>query len=193
MKRLLIVLLILAFLVQCSNKNKELMKIIEDDKIPNEVAILEVTKKILGKEFKEVQVEKIEDGYKVFVEFGGTSALTFQKDENYEKEHKLRVAKYLIEILKYIEQRKVSILIVSLVKPFYIKDSETEKEIIQEFELFRSRVLLSELNKIEGWRDWNLDNWVIAGKQNDELLDNLNKVIKIWTVELNEFKRVNLN
>ncbi|MCB1142080.1 MAG: hypothetical protein H7A24_09275 [Leptospiraceae bacterium] len=193
MKHLIFGLILLLSLLNCKkNPDSQIEKLIQNPGIKDEVVIIEVTKQILKSQFKEIRVEKTDEKFNVLIDFGGSTALTFQEKKVYEKEMKLLTAKYMIELFYYLSSRKTDKLTLSLVKPFYIHEPQINKDVIQEFEVFRTSLDLATLDTIEGWRDWDTKAWNHKGEDQDRLVEQLNKVISIWKVELNEFGRIEL-
>lgn len=160
--------------------------------IPSEVAFIEVAKQIFGNEFKEGKIEKEKEGYHVSIEFGGKTALTFLTEGKYEKELKLVTALYAVKYFRYMEQRNLESLTLSLVKPYYIHHEEINQEVIQDFEVFRVRLEKNDMEKVQGWKEIPLEFSKEKAEVKEEVLKVLENINLLWKIELDEFKRVEL-
>lgn len=185
-----IILVYIAF--STCKKKTAFQEVADHPETPDEVQILQVAKSILGDEFREAKIEKLPDGNQVFLEYGGKSGLSFRNPGTYEMETKLITAYHSWKFIRNTESRKIRTLIVSFVKPFYVKDETVRKELLEDFEVFRVKILPEEIRKLENYK---MENPSLPSNLNDETEPNLlflRKMIELWTVELNEFKRVEL-
>lgn len=188
-------ILILSSLIYLGCKKKiypSLEEIALNSNLSNEVAILQIVKKVLGSQFKEFHIEKEDKGFKVLVEFGGKTALTFASKGGYEKELKLFTAYYAWKIFRYASHRNLNVLTLSLVKPYYVYHPELEKEIIQEVEVFRVKIQKEDIQSVPFYQEMNLEIDSKNFHAQEGLLNSLEFITKIWKVELDEFKRVEL-
>jgi hypothetical protein len=167
-------------------------EIVLKSSVPPEIAFVEVAKHVFGSEFKEARVEQQKDTFHVFIEFGGKNALTFLSQGRYEKELKLITALYALRYFRYVESLNLNSLTLSLVKPYYIHHQEINKEIIEDFEVFRARLEKQDLDKVSGWKDIPLEFSKESTEVKEKALKVLENITLVWKVELDEFKRVEL-
>lgn len=128
----------------------------------------------------------------LFIEYGGSSALTFTNSSQYVPMTKLDLARKLVRTYVYARKEGVENLRVSLVKPFYIKNAPIEEPEIQEFEVYRIRFtkkiwdLLPNKEQLDVFEvdefDYPKGNFYQA----------LDWVIRNWEEELNEFARIEI-
>lgn len=192
LRSLILGTLLLFSLVDCKKSKKvNLEKLVENSEIPTEIVLVEAAKQIFGNEYKEAKLEE-DSGYNVTIEFGGKTALTFLNEGKYEKELKLITALYAWKYFRYLEKRNLRVLVLSLVKPYYIHHEEINQEVIQDFEVFRIKISLSDLEKVPLWREESLDFKKADAETKERVSRILESITEVWTVELDEFKRVEL-
>lgn len=190
MKVLFLYLAILIFsLGNCKKIGRpDLEEIAANPKFSDEYVFAEVAKKVFGNQLKEFRYAT-ENGKKIVsIEFGANSALTFQISDNYEKDHKLVMAAYQVRFLQPLQKRSPDVLVMSLVKPFYVKEEQVGKELIEEFEIFRARLEINPFSKIPDVYSVNPN----TNEEKEKKLQILEEVQKLWKIELNEFKRIEL-
>ncbi|MCB1176343.1 MAG: hypothetical protein KDK36_02080 [Leptospiraceae bacterium] len=186
MRKLIQFLLLLLVLQGCKKESpKKLQDIVNNPKIPDEVIFIEVAKKIFKNQFKELKFESKDNKKVVYIDYGGNSALTFRQSTDYVKEHMKITAKYALKYFQILKNRKLETLVLSIVKPLYVKEEEINKEVIEEFEIFRVRIEFEELEKIPEWEKIDTED----PNFEDVYME---KIIQKWKVELNEFKRIEL-
>lgn len=185
------ILLILYIAFSACKKKPGTEGIQDNPESPDEVQILKVSKTIFGDEFREAKIEKLPEGNHVFIEYGGKSALSFRNPDTYEMETRVITAYYCWKFIRSTESRKIRSLTVSLVKPFYVRDETVKKELLEEFEVFRVKVEPERIQKLE---DYKMEILLPTNLQDgsDPKLLFLRKLIETWSVELNEFKRIEL-
>jgi hypothetical protein len=192
LRSLILGTLLLFSLSDCKkSKQVNLEKLVENSEIPTEIVLVEAAKQIFGNEYKEAKLEE-DSGYHVTIEFGGKTALTFLNEGKYEKELKLITALYAWKYFRYLEKRNLRVLVLSLVKPYYIHHEEINQEVIQDFEVFRIKISLSDLEKVPLWREESLDFKKADAETKERVSRILESITEVWTVELDEFKRVEL-
>lgn len=130
------------------------------------------------------------DNQELFVEYGGSSALTFTDSQNYVPRSLLDLARKSYRTYYYGRSRGIKSLRVSLVKPFYVKNSEDPNTEIQEFEVYRAYI------NEETWKNLSQNQDVNPFETNEYDLPEgkfhnvLDELIKTWKVELNEFPKI---
>jgi hypothetical protein len=129
---------------------------------------------------------------RISLEFGGTSALSFRSQESFEREMHLLTAFYGLKIIKLSSKRKVSKIILSIVKPFYVREESIKKEVIEEFEIFRVSLIPIQVKQLDNFEAAPIESISIEGKEGELQLNILNSIIKNWKVELNEIHRVEI-
>ncbi len=126
----------------------------------------------------------------LFIEYGGSSALTFSDSTQYVPLTKLDLARKASRVYSYGKRMGLEILRVSLVKPFYVKDSLSPETEIQEFEVYRIRITPEIWDKLPARETLNL----FEVDRNDypvgSYFRNLEWLIQNWEEELNEFSRI---
>lgn len=176
----------------CEKKSKESLGLEDTLKLPDEIFLVDLSKKVLKDLYKESKVEKTPEGILLSLEFGGTSALSFRSQESFEREMQLLTAFYGLKIIKLSSKRKISKIILSIVKPFYVREETIKKEVIEEFEIFRISLDPRKVKQLDNFEIANIDSISIEGKEGEIQLNILNSIIKNWKVELNEIHRVEI-
>ena len=176
----------------CEKKPKESLGLEDTLKLPDEIFLVDLSKKVLKDLYKESKVEKTPEGILLSLEFGGTSALSFRSQESFEREMHLLTAFYGLKIIKLSSKRKISKITLSIVKPFYVREEAIKKEVIEEFEIFRISLDPLKVKQLENFETANIDSISIEGKEGEIQLNILNSIIKNWKVELNEIHRVEI-
>lgn len=183
----------LVYMTQCKKQNSiPLEALAQNPNLPNEVVFTEVAKQVFGKQFKEIRISEENKNYEVLIEYGGKTALTFASRGSYEKELKLFTAYFAWKYFRLTEPRNLQNLTLSLVKPYYVYHEEIQKEVIEEVEVLRVKILKANIQKLPSYDkfDLKLDLKEIEPKQ--EFLNSLESITQIWKVELDEFKRIEL-
>ncbi len=176
----------------CEKKNKESVFLEDNLKTPDEIFLVDLSKKVLKDQFKEAKVEKTPEGIHLYLEFGGSSALSFRSQENFEREMHLTTAFFALKMNRLSSKRNIRQFTISIVKPFYVREESIKKEVIEEFEIFRVSIDPLQVKQIEKFKEVNIESLSIEGSGGEIQLDVLNSIIKNWKVELNEIYRVEI-
>lgn len=128
----------------------------------------------------------------LYIEYGGSSALTFSNSSQYVPMTKLDLARKIVRTYLYAQKDGVENLRVSLVKPFYVKDIPEEEPEIQEFEVFRVRLTKTIWESLPNKE--NLDVFEVDefDYPQGNFFQALEWVTQNWEEELNEFARIEL-
>ncbi|EMI60893.1 hypothetical protein MAL08_01210 [Leptospira noguchii] len=182
---------------QQSTKNK-IQKILSDRQIPVEEKIRQTSFLLLGDRLKEIEISPnfASDGSTtgslvITLSVGGNTALTFLGQKEYKERMKLEAALLSFRILQTLKGLPVESLRVSIVKPYYVKNSETDS--IEEFEVFRAKMEKNSLIRIQGFE--TVDSFAADSYDSPEpeVLDVMVQIVRTWKVELDELNRVELN
>ncbi|MCH1911275.1 hypothetical protein L9Z41_01210 [Leptospira noguchii] len=182
---------------QQSTKNK-IQKILSDRQIPVEEKIRQTSFLLLGDRLKEIEISPnfSSDGSTtgslvINLSVGGNTALTFLGEKEYKERMKLEAALLSFRILQTLKGLPVESLRVSIVKPYYVKNSETDS--IEEFEVFRAKMEKNSLIRIQGFE--TVDSFAADSYDSPEpeVLDVMVQIVRTWKVELDELNRVELN
>ncbi len=190
-----IILLLIFFGNSCSHKdakNKEIEALQNNKNITDEESLYGIAKIIFGDSLKSFKTEKNENGKQnVTIDYGGNRAYTFYSEGNYTERIQLDTARYILLFSQSAKIRNLEELRISVVKPYYVKEPDAKKEVPEEFEVFRAKVSLSEIEKIPNWENAKLlrDNKNI---NNSNVTEFLNQVRLKWKIELNELNRIEL-
>lgn len=193
------ILLILFMNITCkqSTKNK-IQKILSDRQIPVEEKIRQTSFLLLGDRLKEIEISPnfAPDGSAtgslvITLSVGGNTALTFLGQKEYKERMKLEAALLSFRVLQTLKGLPIKSLRVSIVKPYYVKNSETDS--IEEFEVFRAKMEKNSLTRIQGFE--TVDSFAADSYDSPEpeVLDVMVQIVQIWKVELDELNRVELN
>nr|PJZ93237.1 hypothetical protein CH379_08990 [Leptospira ellisii] len=187
------------FLAGCKpNPKDEVQRIIADPHVPVEEKARQASFLLLGDRLKEIEVipDIREDGtpsgkLKVTLSVGGNSALTFLGQKEYKERMKLEVALLTFRLLQTLRQLPIESFRISIVKPYYVKNSPTES--VEEFEVFRARMERDSLDSIRGFQ--NVDSFAADSydSPDPEVLDVMVQIVRSWKVELDELNRVEVN
>ncbi|EMO90180.1 hypothetical protein [Leptospira noguchii] len=182
---------------QQSTKNK-IQKILSDRQIPVEEKIRQTSFLLLGDRLKEIEISPnfSSDGSTtgslvITLSVGGNTALTFLGQKEYKERMKLEAALLSFRILQTLKGLPVESLRVSIVKPYYVKNSEIDS--IEEFEVFRAKMEKNSLIRIQGFE--TVDSFAADSYDSPEpeVLDVMVQIVRTWKVELDELNRVELN
>ncbi len=184
-----LLILYIAF-ATCKKKDTTTINITDDPKIPDEIYLIEISKKILLQEYKEAKVEKTKDGIFLILEYGGSSALSFRSQETYEREVKLITANYLLQFIRYTKNRNLKVITISLVKPYYVKEETIKREVIEEFEVFRVSLDVEKAKSVKDIESIDLQNMDTKSPEWETKVKVLEEIIKSWKVELNDLRRI---
>lgn len=180
-----------------STKNK-IQKILSDRQIPVEEKIRQTSFLLLGDHLKEIEISPnfAPDGSAtgslvITLSVGGNTALTFLGQKEYKERMKLEAALLSFRILQTLKGLPIESLRVSIVKPYYVKNSETDS--IEEFEVFRAKMEKNSLTHIQGFE--TVDSFAADSYDSPEpeVLDVMVQIVQTWKVELDELNRVELN
>ena len=191
-KFLTIILTVYIAFSACKKKENLPINIVDDPKIPDEIYLIELSKKILLQNFKEAKVEKSKDGSSLILEYGGSSALSFRNQDTYEKEMKLITANYLLKFIRYTSTRNLKLITISLVKPYYVNEESIKKEVIEEFEVYRVSLETEKTKNIKDIDLVDLENVDTKSPEWESKVKVLEEIIKIWKVELNDLRRIEI-
>ncbi len=122
---------------------------------------------------------------------GGNTALTFLGQKEYKERMKLEAALLSFRVLQTLKGLPIESLRVSIVKPYYVKISETDS--IEEFEVLRAKMEKNSLTRIQGFE--TVDSFAADSYDSPEpeVLDVMVQFVQTWKVELDELNRVELN
>lgn len=176
----------------CEKKNKEPVFLEDNLKTPDEIFLVDLSKKVLKDQFKEAKVEKTPQGIHLYLEFGGTSALSFRSQDTFEREMHLTTAFFALKMIRLSSKRNLRQFTISIVKPFYVREESIKKEVIEEFEIFRVSIDPLQVKQIEKFKEVSIGSLSIEGIEGEVQLEVLNSIIKNWKVELNEIYRVEI-
>ena len=191
-KFLTIILTVYIAFSACKKKENLPINIVDDPKIPDEIYLIELSKKILLQNFKEAKVEKSKDGSSLILEYGGSSALSFRNQDTYEKEMKLITANYLLKFIRYTSTRNLKLITISLVKPYYVNEESIKKEVIEEFEVYRVSIETEKTKNIKDIDLIDLENVDTKSPEWESKVKVLEEIINIWKVELNDLRRIEI-
>ena len=191
-KFLTIILIVYIAFSACKKKENHPINIVDDPKIPDEIYLIELSKKILLQNFKEAKVEKTKDGSSLVLEYGGSSALSFRNQDTYEKEMKLITANYLLKFIRYTSTRNLKLITISLVKPYYVNEESIKKEVIEEFEVYRVSLETEKTKNIKDINLVDLENVDTKSPEWESKVKVLEEIINIWKVELNDLRRIEI-
>lgn len=187
--RVFIIFFTLLSFITCKQKSTNLESISLDSKLTDDKAIELIVQNVYSTTLKSLKIEKTKSNqWKAFIEFGGSSALTFLSKDNYREMLERTVALNILKTFRLSKTRHLSSVRVSLVKPFYVNDPQLNKETIEEFEVFRVKYSLKKLSSIVGWDSVKLENE--NSTVSEQAIPILDEIRKGWKVELNEVHRV---
>jgi hypothetical protein len=189
-KFLTVMLIVYIAFSTCKKKEELPLSIIDDPKIPDEVYLIELSKKILLQNYKEAKVEKTKDGNFLVLEYGGSSALSFRDQDTYQKEMKLITANYLLKFIRYTKSRNLKLITISIVKPYYVNEESIKREVIEEFEVYRVSLEIENTKNIKDIDIIDLENVNTKSPEWESKLKVLEEIIKSWRVELNDLRRI---
>ncbi|MCB1156089.1 MAG: hypothetical protein H7A25_03890 [Leptospiraceae bacterium] len=141
---------------------------------------------------KKYNFKKLADGsFSLSIEYGGSMALTFFEQDRYAEYMKKIHAFYVYKT--FLSLDKLNSLQLSLVKPYYVNYPDLNKEMIEEFEIFRISVDRTILNPVlEKKVPEDYEKGSAKKKFSPEMLIIINSIISKWKVELDEFHRVEI-
>ncbi len=185
--------------VGCKPSAKDqIQKILSDRQIPVEEKIRQTSFLLLGDRLKEIEISpsiapdgNTTDRVRVTLAVGGNTALTFLGQKEYKERMKLEVALLSFRVLQTLKNLPIESFRVSIVKPYYVKNSPTDS--IEEFEVFRATMEKNSLIRIKGFE--TVDSFAADSYDSPEpaVLDVMVQIVQSWKVELDELNRVELN
>ncbi|EKR98569.1 hypothetical protein LEP1GSC125_1732 [Leptospira mayottensis 200901122] len=195
---LITILSILIVNIGCKPSVKDQVeKILSDREIPLEEKIRQTSFLLLGDRLKEIEIspsisptgDKM-DTVKVTLAVGGNTALTFLGQKEYKERMKLEVALLSFRILQTLKNLPIESFRISIVKPYYVKNSPTDS--IEEFEVFRAKMEKNSLIQIKGFE--TVDSFAADSYDSPEpeVLDVMVQIVRSWKVELDELNRVEI-
>ncbi|PJZ42131.1 hypothetical protein CH370_07750 [Leptospira kmetyi] len=176
----------------------QVQKILSDRRVPVEEKIRQTSFLLLGDRLKEIEISPgvspdgtTTDTVRVTLSVGGNSALTFLGQKEYKERMKLEVALLSFRLLQTLKELPIESFRVSIVKPYYVKNSPTES--IEEFEVFRAKMEKNSLIRIKGFE--TVDSFAADSYDSPEpaVLDVMVQIVQSWKVELDELNRVEVN
>ncbi|WP_061269524.1 hypothetical protein [Leptospira interrogans] len=185
--------------ITCEQKTKnKIQKVLSNRQIPVEEKIRQTSFLLLGDRLKEIEISPnfAPDGSAtgslvITLSVGGNTALTFLGQKEYKERMKLEAALLSFRVLQTLKGLPIESLRVSIVKPYYVKNSETDS--IEEFEVFRAKMEKNSLTRIQGFE--TVDSFAADSYDSPEpeVLDVMVQIVQTWKVELDELNRVELN
>ncbi|MBM9500101.1 hypothetical protein JWG44_07540 [Leptospira sp. 201903071] len=192
----MLVLCVLFSLIACKPSPKDqVQKILSDKQIPVEEKIRQTSFLLLGDRLKEIEIAPSEisgsGAVRVTLAVGGNSALTFLGQKEYKERMKLEIALLSFRLLQTLKNLPIESIRVSIIKPYYVKNSPTES--IEEFEVFRARMEKTSLSAIQGFE--TVDSFAADSYDSPDpaVLDVIVQIVQSWKVELDELNRVEVN
>lgn len=183
------------FILSCSKKDSRLetiQSIQANTKITDEESLYQIAKVVFLDTLKNFKSEKNTNGKQdVTIEYGSNRAYTFFSQGDYSEKIQFDVVRHILLYAQASEKRNLGNLRISLIKPFFVKEPEAQKEITEEFEVFRVTIHINDIKQIAGWNNnkiWN-DAKNIDSATITELF---NQVRLKWKIELNELSRIEL-
>lgn len=176
----------------------QIQKVLSDHRIPVEEKIRQTSFLLLGDRLKEIEISPgvspdgtTTDAVRVTLSVGGNSALTFLGQKEYKERMKLEVALLSFRLLQTLKNLPIESFRVSIVKPYYVKNSPTDS--IEEFEVFRAKMEKNSLMEIKGFE--TVDSFAADSYDSPEpaVLDVMVQIVQSWKVELDELNRVEVN
>ncbi|EMJ74006.1 hypothetical protein LEP1GSC034_0130 [Leptospira interrogans str. 2003000735] len=180
------------------NTKNKIQKVLSNRQIPIEEKIRQTSFLLLGDRLKEIEISPnfAPDGSAtgslvITLSVGGNTALTFLGQKEYKERMKLEAALLSFRVLQTLKGLPIESLRVSIVKPYYVKNSETDS--IEEFEVFRAKMEKNSLTRIQGFE--TVDSFAADSYDSPEpeVLDVMVQIVQTWKVELDELNRVELN
>ncbi|MBM9578227.1 hypothetical protein JWG45_13800 [Leptospira sp. 201903070] len=192
----MLVLCILFSWVACKPSPKDqVQKILSDKQIPVEEKIRQASFLLLGDRLKEIEISPSDisgsGSVSVTLAVGGNSALTFLGQKEYKERMKLEIALLSFRLLQTLKNLPIESIRVSIIKPYYVKNSPTES--IEEFEVFRAKMEKNSLSAIQGFD--TVDSFAADSYDSPDpaVLDVIVQIVQSWKVELDELNRVEVN
>lgn len=180
------------------NTKNKIQKVLSNRQIPVEEKIRQTSFLLLGDRLKEIEISPnfAPDGSAtgslvITLSVGGNTAFTFLGQKEYKERMKLEAALLSFRVLQTLKGLPIESLRVSIVKPYYVKNSETDS--IEEFEVFRAKMEKNSLTRIQGFE--TVDSFAADSYDSPEpeVLDVMVQIVQTWKVELDELNRVELN
>jgi hypothetical protein len=176
----------------CKDKPNKI-QVLSGSNLTDKEAIEQIVTEIYKDKLKSFKLEEIEpEKWKLTIDFGGTTALTFIPKDKYNEFMENLVALYLLKTFKNCSSRNLQEVRIALVKPFYVSDPSLPSESIEEFEIFRTRLSITELNKVTGWNHIDEFSESKKGEPSLQVIEILQEIRKVWIIELNELKRIEI-
>lgn len=192
----ILILIVLFSMIDCKPSPKDqVQKILSDKQIPAEEKIRQTSFLLLGDRLKEIEIAPGDapgsGAVKVTLAVGGNSALTFLGQKEYKERMKLEIALLSFRLLQTLKNLPIESIRVSIIKPYYVKNSPTES--IEEFEVFRARMEKTSMNSIQGFE--TVDSFAADSYDSPDpaVLDVMVQIVQSWKVELDELNRVEVN
>nr|WP_167731712.1 hypothetical protein [Leptospira stimsonii] len=190
----LLCIVVSTFACKASPKD-QVQKILSDKQIPVEEKIRQTSFLLLGDRLKEIEIAPGETSgsgnVRVTLAVGGNSALTFLGQKEYKERMKLEIALLSFRLLQTLKNLPIESIRVSIIKPYYVKNSPTES--IEEFEVFRARMEKNSMKSIQGFE--TVDSFAADSYDSPDpaVLDVMVQIVQAWKVELDELNRVEVN
>ncbi|TGN17165.1 hypothetical protein [Leptospira idonii] len=180
--------------VQCSKKQagkEEITAIQKNQNIKTEEAIAQFIPMILQDQLKEWKMilNPTDKRWSVLVSYGGSTALTFDSQEEYKKNTFLVQALVLSRLSFALAPYEVGEITLSLSKPLYVKNEKNPDVGIQEFEILRTTLPFAKavavLKKYS-----HIDPYANQKSQKEDLLKMLNEITEVWVMNLDELDKI---
>lgn len=126
----------------------------------------------------------------LYVEYGGSSALTFTDSKMYKPTTLLDLAAKSYRMYHFGKEKGIETVRISLIKPFYVKNAPNPETEIQEFEVYRIRFDQKVWEKLPHKEDVDLFQINEDGLPDGLWRENLDILMDSWKVELDEFARI---
>ncbi|WP_245667224.1 hypothetical protein [Leptospira tipperaryensis] len=192
----ILILCVLFSFIACKPSPKDqVQRILSDKQIPVEEKIRQASFLLLGDRLKEIEIAPGDTSgagmVRVTLAVGGNSALTFLGQKEYKERMKLEIALLSFRLLQTLKNLPIESIRVSIIKPYYVKNSPTES--IEEFEVFRARMEKTSVSAIQGFE--TVDSFAADSYDSPDpaVLDVMVQIVRSWKVELDELNRVEVN
>ena len=178
----------LSFLIVFCSENaleNEISQIKKDKYLSSDQKIESLIKLVLSKKVKSILLKK----NKIILEYGNSTPLFFQNSKSYQDRVKTEIAHILLKVFFITEFSNFEEITISLIKPFYIKNTET----VADFEVFRVNFHKKYLDKIFKWNEISPLTDFSKNREKELIFrKKLNQVELYWTVELDLLNRIEL-
>lgn len=181
---------ILGFALLCSiqTPNQKIKDLQMRTDLGAEAILSQILPIVFSERLKEWKYDPIQS--KLVVSYGGHSALTFDRKEEYSENLTQEHALFSLRLVWSTSHLDLNSLVLLLKKPIYIEETETTEEEIMEIDLLQTNLNKSEIKTILDDLD-GLDPFIKKGA-NLHLTKPLTDIRKIWKVEKNQIPNINV-